>query len=48
MMQKENKMIPIIIPSLEPDERLVELLRQLKQAKMGPIVLVDDGSGPEY
>ena len=42
------KAIPVIIPSLEPDERLPLLLGQMKQAGIENIVLVDDGSGPEY
>lgn len=41
-------MIPIVIPSLEPDDRLLELLEQLYTAHLGPVVLIDDGSGPEY
>ena len=37
-------MTPIVIPSLEPDDRLLKLIEQLYNAKLGPIVLVDDGS----
>lgn len=40
--------IPVIIPSLEPDERLSELLRRLAENGIGPIVLLDDGSGLQY
>lgn len=40
--------IPIIIPAYEPDSRLIELLKALVQQEMGPIVLVNDGSGPTY
>ena len=41
-------MIPIVIPSYEPDERFPAILEDLKQAGMGPVVVVDDGSGDEY
>ena len=43
-----NYTIPIIIPSLEPDENLPKLVKELKQAELSPIVIVDDGSGKEY
>ena len=42
------KAVPVIIPSLEPDERLPGLLADMKEAGIENIVLVDDGSGPEY
>ena len=38
----------VIIPSLEPDGKLVELAAALKAEGFGRIVLVNDGSGPEY
>ena len=41
-------MVPIIIPAYEPDARLPELLGTLKERNMGPIVIVDDGSGDAY
>ena len=41
-------MIPIVIPAYEPDERFPAILEDLKQAGMGPVVVVDDGSGDEY
>ncbi len=44
----DYKEIPLIIPSLEPDEKLLRLLEQLHAAGIQNIVLVDDGSGPEY
>lgn len=44
----DYKAIPVIIPSLEPDERLPRLLADMKQAGIRNIVLVDDGSGPAY
>lgn len=36
--------IQIIIPSLNPDERLIEYVKELKSAGMTDILLVDDGS----
>lgn len=47
-MQQDYKRIPLIIPSLEPDEKLPRLLDELKAAGIENIVLVDDGSGPAY
>lgn len=38
----------ILIPSLEPDERLPEYIRQLSESGFGRIVVVDDGSGEGY
>ena len=43
-----TKQIPLIIPSLEPDERLTALLADLRREGIENIVLVDDGSGPAY
>ncbi len=40
--------VPIIIPSLEPDERLPALVAELKKSELSPIVIVDDGSGEGY
>lgn len=42
-----NKTV-IIIPSLEPDEKLVNLIENLTQAGLSEILLVDDGSGSDY
>lgn len=36
----------VLIPAYEPDERLVALVRDL--APCGPVVVVDDGSGPGF
>ena len=41
-------MIPIIIPAYEPDERLLELLKDLSESRLGPVIIVDDGSGEQY
>ncbi|WP_340397857.1 glycosyltransferase [Paenibacillus sp. FSL E2-0202] len=38
----------ILIPAYEPDERLLDLILQLHNFQLEPIVLVDDGSGPHY
>ena len=40
--------IPVIIPAYEPDERLINLLMELKSADMGPILIVNDGSNENY
>lgn len=41
-------MIPIIIPSFEPDERLIELLESFEDILLQPIIIVNDGSSYEY
>ncbi|MFD1135941.1 GtrA family protein [Paenibacillus urinalis] len=38
----------ILIPAYEPDERLLDLIIQLLNCELGPIVVIDDGSGPAY
>lgn len=44
-----NQNIPIIIPSYEPDEKIITLLNHLKEAGFSNIVIVDDGSvGADY
>ena len=43
-----KKVIPIIIPSYEPDDRLIELLGKLNEERLSPIILVNDGSGSQY
>jgi len=40
--------VPVIIPAYEPDERLIELLKSLCDRDIGPVIVVDDGSGGEY
>lgn len=40
--------VPIVIPSYEPDEKLTELLKKLRETGFQTIILVDDGSGEEY
>ncbi|MEY8322770.1 glycosyltransferase [Lachnospiraceae bacterium 54-11] len=49
MEQKETRWeVPIIIPSYEPDEKLPDLLKKLRETGFRNIVLVDDGSGEKY
>lgn len=38
----------ILIPSYEPDERLLALVGSLKEVSSDPILVVDDGSGERY
>ncbi|CAN7758759.1 bifunctional glycosyltransferase family 2/GtrA family protein [Paenibacillus sp. LjRoot153] len=38
----------ILIPSYEPDERLLSLIHKLKEVSDASILVVDDGSGEEY
>lgn len=40
-------MIPVIIPSYEPDEKLPALVKRLAEAGMKQVVIVDDGSKEE-
>ena len=40
--------IPVIIPSYEPDEKLIALLHALQAAGIRHVIVVDDGSGRKY
>jgi glycosyltransferase involved in cell wall biosynthesis len=40
--------LALVIPAYRPSEALVDLVRALVEKDIGPIVIVDDGSGPEY
>lgn len=40
--------IPVIIPSYEPDEKLIALLHALQREGISHVVVVDDGSGAQY
>lgn len=40
--------IPVIIPSYEPDEKLITLLTALQEAGICHVIVVDDGSGTQY
>ena len=45
----DNDLIPVIIPSYQPDEKLSVLVQRLADADVSPVVVVDDGSvGDEY
>lgn len=48
MKQADAKAVPIIIPSYEPDEKLLKLLADLRKGGFQNLILVDDGSGEEY
>ena len=39
-----DKLIPVIIPAYEPDEKLIDLMDELKKAGISPVVVVNDGS----
>jgi glycosyltransferase involved in cell wall biosynthesis len=39
---------PILIPAYRPGEALVLVVAKLREQYSGPIVIVDDGSGPDY
>lgn len=40
--------VSVIIPSLNPDSRLLDVVRSMRDAGFHRILLVDDGSGKEY
>lgn len=40
--------VPIVIPSYEPDDRLITLLHDLDSKGMGPVIIVNDGSDTKY
>lgn len=40
--------IAIVIPAYEPDSRLLDLLDELVSEDMGPVFVVNDGSGEQY
>lgn len=40
--------IPVLIPSYEPDDRLIKLIEELDSSDVYPIIIVDDGSGDKY
>ena len=48
MKEINNNSIPIVIPAYEPNERLVELIKQMQSECGEQVILVDDGSGPQY
>lgn len=40
--------IPVIIPSLEPNQKIIQLIKDLQANGLNDIVVVDDGSGSQY
>ena len=40
--------VVVLIPSLEPDDKLIPYVNRLKQQGFTRILIVDDGSGPSY
>lgn len=40
--------IPIVIPTYEPDDRFIALLKGLISKRLTPIIVIDDGSGNKY
>lgn len=43
-----SALVPIVIPSYEPDDRLITLLRDFDAKDMGPVIIVNDGSAEKY
>ena len=43
-----EKIVPVIIPAYEPDEKLIVMMDELAEADLCPVIVVDDGSGSEY
>lgn len=40
--------VPIVIPAYEPDNKLVDICKQLLSETDAPVIVVNDGSGREY
>ncbi|MDE6946929.1 MAG: glycosyltransferase family 2 protein, partial [Anaeroplasmataceae bacterium] len=47
-MDSNTAIIPVVIPSLEPDERFLKLLEDLYINNISPIIVINDGSGKNY
>ncbi len=47
-MRRAQEDAVILIPSLEPDERLPAYIRKLRESGFGHVVVVDDGSAEKY
>lgn len=43
-----DKIIPIVIPSYEPDGRFIRLLEELNRNGLGPVIVINDGSSEAY
>lgn len=40
--------IPVIIPSLEPNESLIDIVKDIQAIGMRHIIIVNDGSSDKY
>ncbi len=47
-IMKTYKDVSVILPSLNPDEKLIGVVEGLINIGFEDIILVDDGSGAEY
>jgi putative flippase GtrA len=45
---RADRRCPILIPAYRPGDALASLVTELRAEYSGPIVIVDDGSGPEF
>lgn len=45
---QKQVLVPIVIPSYEPDDRFITLLRDFDAKGMGPVIIVNDGSSEHY
>lgn len=45
---RKMALVPIVIPSYEPDDRLITLLKEFDAKGMGPVIIVNDGSDEKY
>ena len=48
MVREPPKRIALVIPAYRPSTGLVELVRRLAEKSFAAIVLIDDGSGPQF
>lgn len=48
MKDKNNEKVIILIPSLEPDKKLLSYVNELIERGLKDIIIVDDGSSEEY
>ena len=40
--------VVVLIPAYKPDKKLIDVIRELSESEIPNIILVNDGSGPEY
>lgn len=48
MKNRNNEKVIILIPSLEPDKKLLSYVNELKKHGLTDIIIVDDGSSEDY